>query len=79
MRRAIRHDHSLVGLSGAAAVDSARLKSAWYNPSMSSDEAFLRHLLSGIVLQPERMRFDCTEASATSTAASIWRNRTGRL
>ena len=28
---------------------------------MSADEAFLRHLLSGIVLQPERMRFDRTE------------------
>ncbi len=28
---------------------------------MSADEAFLRHLLSAIVLQPEHMRLDRTE------------------
>jgi hypothetical protein len=28
---------------------------AWYNFRMSADEAFLRHLLSGIVLRPEQM------------------------
>ena len=29
---------------------------AWYNSGMSADEAFLRHLLSGIVFQPEHIR-----------------------
>jgi len=28
---------------------------------MSADEAFLRHLLGGVVLKPEQMRFDRTE------------------
>ena len=41
---------------GRLRFDSARLESAWYNSGMSVDEAFLRHLLSGIVLQPEHMR-----------------------
>jgi hypothetical protein len=43
---------------GRLRIDSARLETAWYNSSMSVDEAFLRHLLSGIVLQPEQIRFD---------------------
>ena len=34
---------------------------AWYNFSMSADEAFLRSILSGIVLQPERMRLARSE------------------
>jgi predicted RNA-binding protein YlqC (UPF0109 family) len=48
--------HSLVTYPERLRFDSARLESAWYNSGMSADEAFLRHLLSGIVLQPEHMR-----------------------
>ena len=48
--------HSLVTHPERLRFDSARLESAWYNSGMSADEAFLRHLLSGIVLQPEHMR-----------------------
>jgi predicted RNA-binding protein YlqC (UPF0109 family) len=48
--------HSLVTYPERLRFDSARLESAWYNSGMSADEAFLRHLLSGIVLQPEHIR-----------------------
>lgn len=61
MRRAIRHDFIVGRLIRGGCCSTPHGSIAWYSFYMSADEAFLRHLLSGIVLQPERMRFDRTE------------------